>query len=151
MLRYLGWAGGTQGWKRSSRRRRCDTALAKGRCQRACLTGARCPTSAHHFSVRAPRRATALHLYPCGPCASKGEAHAVSLWALLTGTPNWHALPCSVAVRYADAAVYNWGAQPSVNFPKVLFLSRMILGAIIPEITFRCIPTKERQRLSTDS
>jgi hypothetical protein len=74
-----------------------------------------------------------------------------SLWPLLTGTPNWHALPCSVAVRYADAAVYNWGAQPSVNFPKALFLSRMILGAIIPEITFRCIPTKERQRLSTDS
>jgi hypothetical protein len=44
------------------------------------------------------------------------------------------------------AAVYNWGAAN--GFPKVLFLTRMLVGAIIPELTFRLIPRKERQRLT---
>ena len=45
------------------------------------------------------------------------------------------------------AAVYNWGAGS--NFPKVLFLARMLVGAIVPELTFRSIPKVERQRLAT--
>ena len=44
------------------------------------------------------------------------------------------------------AAVYNWGAAH--GFPKALFLARMLVGAIIPELTFRLIPHAERLRLT---
>eukprot|EP01043_Picozoa_sp_COSAG02_P010936 COSAG02_NODE_396_length_23126_cov_282.150258_9_plen_186_part_00 len=44
------------------------------------------------------------------------------------------------------AAVYNWGAAN--GFPKALFLARMLVGAIVPELTFRLIPRAERERLT---
>ena len=52
-------------------------------------------------------------------------------------------------VFVVDRSRYNWGAQN--GFPKALFLSRMLLGAVLPELTFRMISAKERKRLSTSS
>eukprot|EP01052_Picozoa_sp_SAG31_P029567 SAG31_NODE_2949_length_4871_cov_2.742456_3_plen_152_part_00 len=57
---------------------------------------------------------------------------------------------CSTCAAVFDMshlqAVYNRGAAN--GFPKALFLARMLIGAVLPELTFRMIPQKERKRLS---
>ena len=41
------------------------------------------------------------------------------------------------------------GARQPANLAKVLFLTRMVFGAILPELTFRMIPLADRQRMAT--
>ena len=42
------------------------------------------------------------------------------------------------------AAAYNWGITPPRHFPKMIFVSRMVIGAVLPELTFRMVPLKVR-------
>ena len=43
------------------------------------------------------------------------------------------------------AAAYNWGITPPRHFPKMIFVSRMVIGAVLPELTFRMVPLKVRR------
>jgi DHA1 family multidrug resistance protein-like MFS transporter len=45
------------------------------------------------------------------------------------------------------AGAFNWGITPPRHFPKMIFVSRMVIGAILPEITFRMVPKAERLRM----
>ena len=49
------------------------------------------------------------------------------------------------------AAAFNWGITPPRHFPKAIFVSRMVIGAIVPEVTFRMVPKAERKRMVSQS
>ena len=49
------------------------------------------------------------------------------------------------------AWTYNWSVAGGRDFPAAMFLVRMVVGAILPELFFRFVPSKERLRLEEQS
>ena len=79
-----------------------------------------------------------------------GEAqlHGFGRGEIAAGMSNLRSIS-NIIAPLLFAGAYNWGARQPANLAKVLFLTRMVFGAIVPELTFRMIPLADRQRMAT--
>ena len=79
-----------------------------------------------------------------------GEAqlHGFGRGEIAAGMSNLRSIS-NIVAPLLFAGAYNWGVRQPQNLAKVLFLTRMVFGAIVPELTFRMIPLAERERMAT--
>ena len=61
---------------------------------------------------------------------------------------NWRSL-ANIAAPLLFASAYNWSVEGPRNMPAVLFITRMVVGSILPELCFRAVPLAERKRLES--
>lgn len=73
----------------------------------------------------------------------QGERHGFGRGEFAAGMANFRSL-ANIVSPLLFAAVYNFGSSLPRRLPALLFMSRMLVGAILPELMFRCVPRVER-------
>jgi hypothetical protein len=74
---------------------------------------------------------------------SEGERHGFGRGEFAAGMANFRSL-ANIMSPLLFAWVYNWSVSLPRRLPMLLFVSRMVVGAILPELFFRLVPLQER-------